>query len=120
MPEQFALCQILVHRAAVHSDERKVATLLVQRVNGVREYLFACSGLPLQQHGRIAGLCCFVRTLENTGHACAGGDKPQCQKNLAKFVWFRQLDSQDALTGKQWPTSRSMYQSDNAVGLRSF
>jgi hypothetical protein len=55
-----SLRQRLGHRAAIHRDEGEAAALLVEAVNGPREYLLTRAGLTLQQHGGVADLSCFV------------------------------------------------------------
>src|SRR5271168_4866625 len=91
MAEQLALSQRLGHRAAMHGDECEAAALLVEAVNGPREYLLTRAGFALQQHRGVADLSCFVGTLQHRIHVPAVGNKAQPAKYFAKFLgtWYR-------------------------------
>ena len=89
MPEELTLGKTLVHDAAVHRDEWGAAALLIELVNGTRQYLLARSGFTLQKDRGIADLRGFVRALQNRRHASARRDEAQRRKNLAKSggIW---------------------------------
>src|SRR6266705_3779174 len=85
MAKELAFRKALAHRAAMDSDEAEPATLLVQPVNCARQNLLPCSGLALQEHGHVAYLRRFVRTLQKGCHSRARGDKSEFREDLAKF-----------------------------------
>src|SRR5215210_3066752 len=84
MTEEFALRQTLRNRAAMHCDERVVAPLAIERVNGARENLLTGSGLALQEYGRLADLSGLVRALQHSIHARRGRHESESRKYLAE------------------------------------